>query len=190
MGTPPGRHNCPFRARLLGLPATISLMLGINLGITLLAHFIAFRFGIYPLLAVGIGFFIYAFGQRHYTRYFGYTLLGFGLVFIGLNILTTAMEPLVAKFLLADALSQNRLYPLWGYLFGLVSTTLVQSNIGVIGLLQAAAGQTIGVGAAVFSVTGLAADPTWFRVVTPGRPERSPPTGEISPSSGLSGRNG
>ncbi len=130
-------------AGLLGLPAAISLMLGINLGITVLAHFIAFRFGAYPLLAVGIGFLIYAFGKRHYTRYVGYTLVGFGLVFLGLNTLKAVMEPLVENFSLVEVLSRNRLYPLWGYLFGLVTTTLVQSNVAVIGLLQAAAGQTI-----------------------------------------------
>lgn len=132
---------------LIGLKQAISIMLGINLGVTLLVHILAFQLGNYPLLAVGIGFLIYSFGKKRYTRYLGYAILGFGLVFIGLHTLTAAMGPLVEKLLFSGVFARFSTFPLWGYFLGFLSTSLVQSNMAVIGLLQAVAGQaTLGAG--------------------------------------------
>jgi phosphate:Na+ symporter len=124
---------------LIQLKQAISMMLGINLGITIIVHLIAFRLGNFPLLAVGLGFFLYSLGKKRFTRYFGYTILGFGLVFVGLNTLTIAMRPLAEGLLFQGVFSG---LPLWGYFFGFLSTALVQSSTATIGLLQVVAGQT------------------------------------------------
>ena len=119
------------------LKQAISIMLGINLGLTLLVHLIAFRLGNYPLLVMGIGFLLYSLGKKRYTRYLGYATLGFGLVFIGLNTLTSVMKPLVESLLFRGAFSQVGRYSLGGYFLGFLSTSLVRNNIATIGLLQA-----------------------------------------------------
>src|SRR5690606_5196550 len=67
----------------------------------------------------------------------GFTALGFGLVFIGLNTLTAAMKPVIEKLLLQATLTQIPRSPFHGYLLGFFSTALVQNNIATIGLLQA-----------------------------------------------------
>ncbi len=128
---------------LIQLKQAISMMLGINLGITIIIHLIAFRLGNFPLLAVGLGFFLYSLGKKRFTRYFGYTILGFGLVFVGLNTLNAAMRPLAEGLLFQGVFSHSNVLPLWGYFFGFLSTALVQNSAATIGLLQVVAGQTV-----------------------------------------------
>ena len=124
-------------SRLIQLKQGICVMLGINLGATLLVHLTSFQIGSYAYLAVGLGFLLYTFGKKHHIQYLGFTTLGFGLVFIGLNTMTVAMKPVIENSLLQAVLMQIRFSPLYGYLFGFFSTALVQNNIAIIGLLQA-----------------------------------------------------
>ena len=124
-------------SRLIHLKQGICVMLGINLGATLLVHLTSFQIGSYAYLAVGLGFLLYAFGKKHHIQYLGFTALGFGLVFIGLNTLTAAMKPVIEKLLLQATLTQIPRSPFHGYLLGFFSTALVQNNIATIGLLQA-----------------------------------------------------
>ncbi|NLW59034.1 MAG: Na/Pi cotransporter family protein [Firmicutes bacterium] len=124
-------------SRLIHLQQGICVMLGINLGATLLVHLTSFQIGSYAYLAVGLGFLLYAFGKRHHIQYLGFTTLGFGLVFIGLNTLTAAMQPVLDHWLLPATLTQIRLTPLYGYLLGFLTTALLQNNIAAIGILQA-----------------------------------------------------
>lgn len=124
-------------SRLIHLKQGICVMLGINLGATLLVHLTSFQIGSYAYLAVGLGFLMYAFGKKHYTQYLGFTALGFGLVFIGLNTLTAAMKPVVENVLSQLVLTQHPWSPLAGYLLGFFSTALLQNNVATIGVLQA-----------------------------------------------------
>src|SRR5690554_526359 len=68
---------------LLRLKQAVCMLLGINLGISVIVHLITFRIEHYPLLAVGLGFLLYSFGRKRFTRYLGYSILGFGLLFTG-----------------------------------------------------------------------------------------------------------
>ncbi|MBA2132381.1 Na/Pi cotransporter family protein [Capillibacterium thermochitinicola] len=124
-------------SRLIHLKQGICVMLGINLGATLLVHLTSFQIGSYAYLAVGLGFLLYAFGKKHHIQYLGFTALGFGLVFIGLNTMTAAMKPVLENLPLQATLTSIRISPFFGYLLGFFSTALVQNNIATIGLLQA-----------------------------------------------------
>jgi len=128
---------------LLRFKQAVSIMFGINLGITLIVQVIAFRLDNYPLLAVGLGFLLYSFAKRRITRYLGQTILGFGLVFTGLNIFTSVMEPLAGNIMVQGAIARVADVPWAGYLFGAFTSSLVQSNTAAIGLLQTFARQPI-----------------------------------------------
>lgn len=121
----------------------ISLMLGINLGISLIVQVITFRLDNYPLLAVGLGFLLYSSATRRLTRYLGQTILGFGLVFTGLNIFTSVMEPLTGNILVRGAILRFSDRPVVGYLIGAFASSLVQSNTAAISLLQTLARQPV-----------------------------------------------
>lgn len=132
-----------LNSRLIRLKHALCMMLGINLGITVIVHLIAFRLEHYPLLAVGIGFLLYSFGRKRFTRYLGYSILGFGLVFTGLNTLLSVMKPLAGNILVQGAISQFSRWPVQGYLSGALATFLVQNSTATIGLLQILAGQPV-----------------------------------------------
>lgn len=109
----------------------IAIILGANLGTTLTSWIVAtlgFKMNIevvaYPAVFVG-GFLLIIFGKRKSIKYVSYFLLGFGLLFIGLAFMKTAMEAQVKEFDFA----KYAYVPLIVFLFiGFVITLLVQSS--------------------------------------------------------------
>ncbi len=142
---------------LIRLKQALCMLFGINLGITVIVHLISFRLEHYHLLAVAVGFLLYYFGRKRFTRYLGYSILGFGLVFTGLNTLLTVMKPLADDLLVQGVVSRFSRWPLWGYLSGAVATFLVQNSPATIGLLQILAGQPVMKGGLCLSLLPLSA---------------------------------
>ncbi|HBR28648.1 MAG TPA: hypothetical protein DD789_04305 [Firmicutes bacterium] len=126
-----------FGSGLVRLKQGICILLGINLGATVLVYLTSVQLGKYAFLAIGLGFLLFSCRKKRYTHYFGCTVLGFGLLFIGLNILTTAMQPLVEHLFARGILTQQAISPLYGYLLGFLFTALLQNNLATIGVLQA-----------------------------------------------------
>ena len=132
----------------------MAIILGANLGTTLASWLVAtlgFKTNIeviaYPAVCLG-GFLLILLGNRKNIKYISYFLLGFGLMFIGLSFMKTAMEAQVQYF----DFSQYASMPLIVFLFiGFLITLIVQSssvtmaltlsalNAGAIGFPMAAA---------------------------------------------------
>lgn len=132
----------------------MAIILGANLGTTLASWLVAtlgFKTNIeviaYPAVCLG-GFLLILLGNRKTIKYGSYFLLGFGLMFIGLSFMKTAMEAHVQHF----DFSQYAAMPLIVFLFiGFLITLIVQSssvtmaltlsalNAGAIGFPMAAA---------------------------------------------------
>ncbi|MFV7236884.1 Na/Pi cotransporter family protein [Flavobacterium sp. ZB4R12] len=132
----------------------MAIILGANLGTTLASWLVAtlgFKTNIeviaYPAVCLG-GFLLILLGNRKTIKYLSYFLLGFGLMFIGLSFMKTAMEAQVQHF----DFSQYASMPLIVFLFiGFLITLIVQSssvtmaltlsalNAGAIGFPMAAA---------------------------------------------------
>jgi len=128
---------------LLRLKQAVCMLLGVNLGISVTVHLITFRIEHYPLLAVGLGFLLYSFGRRRFTRYLGYSILGFGLVFTGLDTLLETMKPVAGNILVQGTIFRFGRLPVWGYITGALTTFLVQNSTATIGLLQIIATQSM-----------------------------------------------
>lgn len=109
----------------------LAIILGANLGTTLDSWMVAtlgFKTNIeviaYPAVFVA-GMLIILFGKRKYVTYVSYFLFGFGLLFIGLSFMKTAMESQVKTF----DFSAYAHMPLLVFLgIGFVITLLVQSS--------------------------------------------------------------
>lgn len=132
----------------------MSIILGANLGTTLDSWVVAtlgFKVNIevaaYPAVFVG-GMLLILFGNRKAIKYISYFLFGFGLLFIGLSFMKSAMEEQVKVF----DFSQYADMSLAAFLLiGFIITSLVQSSsvtmaltlsalhAGVIGFAPAAA---------------------------------------------------
>lgn len=109
----------------------MAIILGANLGTTLASWLVAtlgFRMDIeivaYPAVCIG-GFLLILFGSRKTFKYLSFFLLGFGLLFISLAFMRTAMESQVKIF----DFSKYAEIPLIGFLLiGFIITMLVQSS--------------------------------------------------------------
>lgn len=121
-------------AGLMSLPQAIGVVLGANIGTTVTAQLIAFKLTdfVWPILAIGSGIVFFTKGKRN--RAIGETLIGFALLFLGMQFMS---EPLLEygshegfkKVFIT--FSQNRVY---GLLAGLFVTLLVQSSSATVGL--------------------------------------------------------
>ncbi len=109
----------------------MAIILGANLGTTLDSWLVAtlgFKVDIevaaYPVVFIG-GMLLILFGNRKKIKYISYFLFGFGLLFIGLAFMKTAMEGQVKTF----DFSKYEEMPLLVFLFiGFLITSLVQSS--------------------------------------------------------------
>ncbi|MFV5701047.1 Na/Pi cotransporter family protein [Flavobacterium sp. XS2P12] len=132
----------------------MAIILGANLGTTLASWLVAtlgFKTNIeviaYPAVCLG-GFLLILLGNRKTIKYVSYFLLGFGLMFIGLSFMKTAMESQVQHF---DFLQYASMPLIIFLLIGFLITLIVQSssvtmaltlsalNAGAIGFPMAAA---------------------------------------------------
>ncbi|MDI5897803.1 Na/Pi cotransporter family protein [Flavobacterium yafengii] len=132
----------------------MAIILGANLGTTLASWLVAtlgFKTNIeviaYPAVCLG-GFLLILLGNRKTIKYVSYFLLGFGLMFIGLSFMKTAMETQVQYFNFSQYASKPLLiFLIIGFLITLVvqsssvtmALTLSALNAGAIGFPMAAA---------------------------------------------------
>ncbi len=88
-----------------------------------------------PILAF-IGMILFVFIKSNAKRNIGQILLGFGLLFIGMSMMTGSVESLESSPLFAQLFTslQN---PILGLLAGTLVTVLVQSSSASVGILQA-----------------------------------------------------
>jgi len=128
-------------AGLMTLRQAIGVIMGANIGTTVTAQLIAFKLSDYvmPIIAVGFGFYFLAKSKR--LKYMGQVLLGFGILFLGLNFMKDAMIPLREYEGFVNFIYNFGHYPLLGVLIGVLMTVLIQSSSATIGILMAMASQ-------------------------------------------------
>ncbi len=121
-------------AGLMSLGQTIGVILGANIGTTITAQIIAFKVTKYALLLVAVGFSLLFFSKRERIRQYGYMIMGLGLVFYGMSIMSGAMRPLRSyePFLI---LMQQMSNPVLAILVGAVFTALIQSSSATTGVV-------------------------------------------------------
>lgn len=109
----------------------MAIILGANLGTTLASWLVAtlgFKTNIeiiaFPVVCIG-GFLLILFGNRKKIKYLSYFLLGFGLLFIGLSFMKTAMEAQVEHFDISEYAAMPKIIFLF---LGFIITMVVQSS--------------------------------------------------------------
>ena len=127
-------------SRLMEFRRTIGIILGAMIGTTFTAQIIAFKITDYALLIIAVGFFIHAFSGKPRMKYLGESVLGFGMLFYGMHVMSEAMYPLRSYTPFLDLLV-NMENPLLGILAGVVFTALIQSSSAFIGIMIVMASQ-------------------------------------------------
>lgn len=122
------------QAQLLHFGQTLSVILGANIGTTVTAQLIAFKITDYAFLLIIVGFALTVLFKKGSTKYLGESLLGFGILFMGMNIMSESMSPLrdYEPFI---NLMKNLENPLFGLLIGALFTALIQSSSAFTGIV-------------------------------------------------------
>lgn len=124
-------------AGLMTLRQAISIIMGANIGTCVTAQLVAFHIGEYAWAFVIVGFIMYFFIYKHEKIVdFGQALFAFGLLFVGLNTMSAAMEPLAQSQLFADIMLKVADIPALGVIVGALMTAVVQSSSASIAVLQ------------------------------------------------------
>ena len=126
-----------INANLMTLQQAVGVMMGQEIGTTLTAQIVAFRIGHLYYLFVALGVLLIELTLRRRWRMYGEIILGFGVLFLGMDLMSGALDvlaemPAVAMWL--SAIEQN---PLFGILLGTILTAAVQSSSAVAGLVVA-----------------------------------------------------
>jgi phosphate:Na+ symporter len=120
-------------SKLMKFKRTIGIILGANIGTTFTAQLIAFKITDYSLLMIAAGLtMLYASNKDKY-KHLGQSVLGFGILFFGMGIMSEAMYPLRSFTPFFDLLMvlEN---PFLGILVGMIFTALIQSSGAFIGI--------------------------------------------------------
>ena len=127
-------------AGLMSLSQSIGVIMGANIGSTVTAQLIAFKVSKAALLMIGVGFTMLFVSRMERVRQYGGMLMGLGLVFLGMGIMSDAMAPLRSyePFLQVMAHLEN---PVIGILVGTLFTALIQSSAATTGIVIVLASQ-------------------------------------------------
>jgi len=128
-----------INAGLMSLLQSIPAMLGANIGTTISMQLISFKLGAYCYFAITLGFIINMVARGVKARSMGRALLGFGLLFLGMNVMSDAIRPhretLAPLLLSADGATIKGM--LIGVLFSTAFTGIIQSSGATIGMVFA-----------------------------------------------------
>lgn len=125
---------------LLTLTQAIGVVMGANIGTTvtawLVSAFAVFKISQYAYPAIGVGFGMTFFARRRSVKNWGRSLLGFGLIFLGLSVLKDAFGPLRDSQMIKDIFLNFGQNPLLGVLVGAATTVLMQSSSVTVAIIQ------------------------------------------------------
>lgn len=127
-------------AGLLSLYQALGMLIGTGLGTALAVQFIAFRISFLSLPAIFFGVALRLLSKRRRWTFLGEILLGFGLLFFGLEIMETRFSPLGENALFRQYHSLFADWPVVSMLTGALLTFAVQSGSAAIGIIIALAG--------------------------------------------------
>ena len=139
-------------AGVLNLKQAVSIVMGANIGTTITAQiirlgsiesdgsFLLWLFDTDTLAPIALvaGIILVMFIKSKKSKTIGDICIGFGVLFVGLNLMTDGVKPLIGTSAFTSFIGflSN---PLFGILFGLILTVIVQSSSATVGMLQTVA---------------------------------------------------
>lgn len=126
-------------AGIMNLSQAVGVIMGANIGTTMTAQIIAFNFKNVVPYAIIIGAVLVLFSKKKSHKQLGELIIGFGILFMGMNMMSDSMKPLkdIPEFTQFMVDLQDN--PLLGVFAGLLLTAVIQSSSATIGILQALA---------------------------------------------------
>ncbi len=139
---------------MMKLRQAVWIIMGANIGTTITAQLITLDVDlIAPVIAfIGVAFIVFL--KKPMLHNYGSIIGGFGILFIGMEMMSGSMAPLREEPAFINLMTQFD-NPIIGILVGALFTAVIQSSSASVGILQALASQgLIGLGGAVFVLFG------------------------------------
>ncbi|MDR1160663.1 MAG: Na/Pi cotransporter family protein [Syntrophomonadaceae bacterium] len=126
---------------LLSLRRSIGIIMGANIGTTVTAFLIGFNLQNYTMPLLAVSSFTILFAKKENIKNIAKSLFGFSALFLGLNLMGAAMEPLKDFPSFVSTIANIGDNSVLGVLVGTGFTMMVQSSSATIGVMQELANQ-------------------------------------------------
>jgi phosphate:Na+ symporter len=127
-------------AGLMSMAQSVGVIMGANIGSTMTAQILAFKVGKIALPMVTGGFLVWFLAKGDKIKQYGGSVLGLGLVFYGMTVMSDAMRPLRTYQPFIDLMVSMDMRAL-AILVGAVFTAIIQSSAATTGIVIVMAGQ-------------------------------------------------
>ena len=139
---------------MMTLRQAVWIIMGANIGTTITGQLIALDIGQLAPLFAFVGVAMVVFFKKPQIHHYGNILAGLGVLFIGMEMMSSSMEPLREWPAFVEMVSTFS-NPLVGIAAGTLFTAIIQSSSASVGILQAmAAGGIVGLDSAVYVLFG------------------------------------
>lgn len=124
-----------INAGLITLSQAVPVIMGANIGTTITAQLIAFKVGKYSLPIIALGFLLTSVAKKDRLKYAGRALLGFGLIFLGMNLMSGELKHFAEEPHIMEMLASLGKNPIQGVLVGCIFTAIIQSSSATSGIV-------------------------------------------------------
>lgn len=132
-------------AGIMSLTQAIGIIMGANIGTTISTQMVSLDLTAIAPIAIGLGVMIKLFTKKERVRQYADILIGFGILFLGMDLMKSAMKPLRSyqgfKDMLLSFGSGSFTDVIFAVLTGFGITAIIQSSSATTGLLVALASQ-------------------------------------------------
>ena len=140
---------------MMTLKQAVWIIMGANIGTTITGQLVALDIGMLAPVFAFIGVAMLVFLKNPKAHFIGQILAGFGVLFIGMDMMGAAMKPLQNSEMFIDLMTRFS-NPVVGIIAGAVFTAVIQSSSASVGILQTlASGGLIPLSSAVFVLFGM-----------------------------------
>jgi phosphate:Na+ symporter len=133
-------------AGLMSLKQAVGVIMGANIGTTVTAWIVSLgewteflKPSVVAPICIVIGVVLIMFAKKQTLKHTGQILFGFGALFLGLDMMSTAAKPLSKLDEVKQLFIMLGSNPLLGVLTGTIVTAIIQSSSASVGILQALA---------------------------------------------------
>lgn len=129
-------------ASLMNLSQAIGVIFGANIGTTVTGQLLALDLSQYAPVILLVGVIMVMFMQHPMVKKFGEVIVGFGILFIGMGTMSSAVGQIKDAPIVTSTLGQLS-NPFLCVLFGFLVTSVLQSSSATVGILIALCGQGV-----------------------------------------------
>eukprot|EP01119_Soliformovum_irregulare_P006741 TRINITY_DN19173_c0_g1_i1.p1 TRINITY_DN19173_c0_g1~~TRINITY_DN19173_c0_g1_i1.p1 ORF type:complete len:332 (+),score=41.14 TRINITY_DN19173_c0_g1_i1:89-997(+) len=127
---------------LMTLQSSLGILLGAGIGTTVTSHMVSVDITIYTMYGITVGFGMLTFGKTKRIQQWGTGLLGLGLVFFGLDVMSKALTPL-RSYPPFISMLVSMSDPVLAILVCCIFTALIQSSTASVGIVIVLASQDL-----------------------------------------------